>query len=333
MSAYTIVVPDSKALCRICGTNDSNLKLIEDFLGIPIFACGNELSVEEDDADAVRRFRFVIDSILDEIAQAPGELSDSDLIQSVLAGAIAPCPGQRQDTARISKDDHTFFEQNSILVPGAIRKVYPRTRGQASLVSMMRKNDIVIAEGPAGSGKTFLCISEALRLLLTRKVSGIVLTRPVVEAGESLGFLPGDLRDKLDPYTRPLYDAMNAILPRETVARLQENGMLETAPLAYMRGRTLGSAAVILDEAQNTTREQMKMFLTRLGEGSKMFITGDLTQVDLPRKLKSGLADATERLAGIEGIAICHLDAGDVVRSPLVRKIIHAYESETNEES
>ncbi len=325
MSAYTIVVPDSKALCRICGTNDSNLKLIEDFLGIPIFACGNELSVEEEDADAVRRFRFVIDSILDEIAQDPGELSDSDLIQSVLKS-------QCHESGRISADDHAFFEQNSILIPGAIRKVYPRTRGQATLVSKMRKNDIVIAEGPAGSGKTFLCICEALRLLLTRKVSGIVLTRPVVEAGESLGFLPGDLREKLDPYTRPLYDAMNAVLPRESVARLQENGMLETAPLAYMRGRTLSASAVILDEAQNTSREQMKMFLTRLGEGSKMFITGDLTQIDLPRRVKSGLSDATERLSGIEGIAICHLDSEDVVRSPLVRKIINAYEREKHEE-
>lgn len=326
MSAYTIVVPDSKALCRICGTNDRNLKLIEDFLGIPIFACGNELSVEEEDADAVRRFRFVIDSILDEIAQDSGELSDSDLIQSVLK---SQCPGP----GRTSADDHAFFEQNSIMVPGAIRKVYPRTRGQASLVSKMRKNDIVIAEGPAGSGKTFLCICEALRLLLTRKVSGIVLTRPVVEAGESLGFLPGDLHEKLDPYTRPLYDAMNAVLPRESVARLQENGMLETAPLAYMRGRTLSSSAVILDEAQNTSREQMKMFLTRLGEGSKMFITGDLTQIDLPRRVKSGLSDATERLAGIEGIAICNLDPEDVVRSPLVKRIINAYEDETHEES
>ncbi|MBQ6568611.1 MAG: PhoH family protein, partial [Treponema sp.] len=151
--------------------------------------------------------------------------------------------------------------------------------------------------------------------------------------GESLGFLPGDLHEKLDPYTRPLYDAMNAVLPRESVARLQENGMLETAPLAYMRGRTLSSSAVILDEAQNTSREQMKMFLTRLGEGSKMFITGDLTQIDLPRRVKSGLSDATERLAGIEGIAICHLDPEDVVRSPLVKRIINAYEDETHEES
>ncbi len=325
MSAYTIVVPDNEALCRICGTNDSNLKLIEDFLGIPIFACGNELSVEEDDVDAVRRFRFVIDSILDEIAQGCGELSDSDLIQSVLKS-------QCQVPGRVDADDHAFFESNCISVPGAARKVYPRTRGQARLVSMMRKNDIVIAEGPAGSGKTFLCICEALRLLLTHKMGGIVLTRPVVEAGESLGYLPGDLRDKLDPYTRPLYDAMNSILPREAVARLQENDMIETAPLAYMRGRTLNGSVIILDEAQNTTQEQMKMFLTRMGEGSKVFITGDLTQVDLPKRVGSGLSDALGRLAGIDGIATVHLDAEDVVRNPLVKKIIQAYGSERHEE-
>ncbi|MBQ9537894.1 MAG: PhoH family protein [Treponema sp.] len=327
MSAYTIVVPDNEALCRICGTNDSNLKLIEDFLGIPIFACGNELSVEENDTDAVRRFRFVIDSILDEIAQGSGELSDSDLIQSVLSGAIS-----HTSPERISSGDHAFFEQNSISVPGATRKVYPRTRGQAALVSMMRKSDIVIAEGPAGSGKTFLCICEALRLLLTHKISCVVLTRPVVEAGESLGYLPGDLNDKLDPYTRPLYDAMNSILHREAVARLQENGMIETAPLAYMRGRTLNSSAIILDEAQNTSPEQMKMFLTRMGDGSKLFITGDLTQVDLPRRVKSGLADAMERLEGLDGISMARLDAEDVVRNPLVKKIIKAYESERHEE-
>ena len=325
MSTYTIVVPDSKALGRICGTNDSNLKLIEDFLGIPIFACGNELSVEEEDGDAVRRFRFVIDSILDEIAQGTEELSDIDLIQSILK---AQCP----EAGRIGADDHAFFEHNCISVPGAVRKVYPRTRGQAALVAMMRKNDIVVAEGPAGSGKTFLCICEALKLLLTHKMRGIVLTRPVVEAGESLGYLPGDLKEKLDPYTRPLYDAMNSILPRETVARMQEGGLIETAPLAYMRGRTLENSVIILDEAQNTTKEQMKMFLTRLGEGSKAFITGDLTQVDLPRRITSGLEDAIGRLTGIDGIAIQHLDSEDVVRNPLVKQIIKAYERETHEE-
>lgn len=327
MPAYTIVVPDNNVLCRICGTNDSNLKLIENFLGIPIFACGNELSVEDGDIDAVRRFRFVIDSILDEIAQGCGELSDSDLIQSVLAGAIAPCA----DKGRLKAADHAFFEQNSICVPGATRRVYPRTRGQAQLVAMMRKNNVVIAEGPAGSGKTFLCICEALRLVLTHKMSGIVLTRPVVEAGESLGFLPGDLKEKLDPYMRPLYDAMHAVLPRETIAKMQENSIIETAPLAYMRGRTLNDSVIILDEAQNTTREQMKMFLTRMGEGSKVFVTGDLTQIDLPRRIPSGLADTISLLGSIDGIAIQHLDAEDVVRNPLVKQIIKAYESERNE--
>jgi phosphate starvation-inducible PhoH-like protein len=325
MSAYTIVVPDSKALYRICGTNDSNLKLIQDSLGIPIFAHGNELSVEEGDADVVRRFRFVIDSILDEIAMGQGELSDGDLIQSILK---AQCPG----SSRTSAEDHAFFEHNSISVPGAVRKVYPRTRGQAALVSRLRSCDIVLAEGPAGSGKTFLCICEALRLVLTHKMKSIVLTRPVVEAGENLGYLPGDLKEKLDPYTRPLYDAMNAILPREAVARMQDNDTIETVPLAYMRGRTLNNCVMVLDEAQNTTKEQMKMFLTRIGEGSKAFITGDLTQIDLPKKVGSGLTDAVDRLKGIDGIAIQHLDTEDVVRNPLVKQIILAYERGYHEE-
>lgn len=325
MSAYTIVVPDNNVLCRICGTNDSNLKLIEDFLGHPIFACGNELSVEASDVDCARRFRFVIDSILDEIAQGCNELSDRDLIQSVLK---AQCQG----SGHLTFDEHSFFEQNCISVPGATRKVYPRTRGQAELVSMMRKKDIVIAEGPAGSGKTFLCVCEALRLVLTHKMSGIILTRPVVEAGENLGFLPGDLKEKTDPYMRPLYDAMNAILPRETVAKMQENSIIETAPLAYMRGRTLNDSVIILDEAQNTTREQMKMFLTRMGEGSKVFVTGDLTQVDLPRRVESGLSNAMKILSSIDEIAIQHLDAEDVVRNPLVKQIIKAYERAKDEE-
>ncbi len=325
MSAYTIVVPDNNVLCRICGTNDRNLKLIENSLGIPIFACGNELSVEGEDVDAVRRFRFVIDSILDEIAQGCGELSDSDLIQSVLK---AQCPG----SGRLGDGDHAFFEQNSISIPGATRRIYPRTRGQAQLIALMRKNNIVIAEGPAGSGKTFLCICEALRLVLTHKMSGIILTRPVVEAGENLGFLPGDLKEKLDPYMRPLYDAMHDVLPRETIAKMQENSIIETAPLAYMRGRTLNDSVIILDEAQNTTKEQMKMFLTRMGEGAKVFVTGDLTQIDLPRRMPSGLADAIKLLSMINGIAIQHLDAEDVVRNPLVKQIIKAYESKKYEE-
>lgn len=325
MSAYTIVVPDNNVLCRICGTNDSNLKLIESFLGVPVFACGNELSVDGDNVDAARRFRFIMDSLLDEISSGSNDLSDTDLVRSVLQAELP-----QKD--RINARDHTLFEQHCISLPGGIRKVYPHTKGQAELVSLMRSCSVVIAEGPAGSGKTFFCVAEALRLVLSHKMSSIVLARPIVEAGESLGFLPGDLQEKIDPYMRPLYDAMNTLLPRETVAKMLESNIIEVAPLAYMRGRTLNDSVVILDEAQNATKEQMKMFLTRMGEGSKVFVTGDLSQIDLPRKVESGLPHAMKILSGIPDIAIKRLCAEDVVRSPLVKQIIQAYEDEKRQE-
>ena len=314
MPAYTIIVPDSDVLSRLCGTNDCNLRLIEEFLGLSIFAQGNELSVETDDPALQQQFNFIINRILDEFSDGTIAVTDGELIQSVLNNG---------DTG-----DHQFLTRYSIQIPGGTKKVYPRTKGQALLVHKMRTTDMVFACGPAGSGKTFLAVAEALKLLLSHKVNSIVLTRPVVEAGESLGFLPGDLNEKINPYIRPLYDAMGAVLPKETVKRLTDNGIIEVAPLAYMRGRTLNDCAVILDEAQNTSMEQMKMFLTRMGENSKVFITGDPTQVDLPKKMTSGLVHALEILKDVDGISIARLDSGDVVRNELVKKIIRAYENE-----
>nr|WP_318718754.1 PhoH family protein [uncultured Treponema sp.] len=314
MPAYTIIVPDSDVLSRLCGTNDCNLRFIEEFLGLSIFAQGNELSVETDDPALQQQFNFVINRILDEFSDGTIAVTDGELIQSVLNNG---------DTG-----DHQFLTRYSIQIPGGTKKVYPRTKGQALLVHKMRTTDMVFACGPAGSGKTFLAVAEALKLLLSHKVNSIVLTRPVVEAGESLGFLPGDLNEKINPYIRPLYDAMGAVLPKETVKRLTDNGIIEVAPLAYMRGRTLNDCAVILDEAQNTSIEQMKMFLTRMGENSKVFITGDPTQVDLPKKMTSGLVHALEILKDVDGISIARLDSGDVVRNELVKKIIRAYENE-----
>lgn len=314
MPAYTIIVPDSDVLSRLCGTNDCNLRLIEEFLGLSIFAQGNELSVETDDPALQQQFNFIINRILDEFSDGTIAVTDGELIQSVLNNG---------DTG-----DHQFLTRYSIQIPGGTKKVYPRTKGQALLVHKMRTTDMVFACGPAGSGKTFLAVAEALKLLLSHKVNSIVLTRPVVEAGESLGFLPGDLNEKINPYIRPLYDAMGAVLPKETVKRLTDNGIIEVAPLAYMRGRTLNDCAVILDEAQNTSIEQMKMFLTRMGENSKVFITGDPTQVDLPKKMTSGLVHALEILKDVDGISIVRLDSGDVVRNELVKKIIRAYENE-----
>lgn len=314
MPAYTIIVPDSDVLSRLCGTNDCNLRLIEEFLGLSIFAQGNELSVETDDPALQQQFNFIINRILDEFSDGTIAVTDGELIQSVLNNG---------DTG-----DHQFLTRYSIQIPGGTKKVYPRTKGQALLVHKMRTTDMVFACGPAGSGKTFLAVAEALKLLLSHKVNSIVLTGPVVEAGESLGFLPGDLNEKINPYIRPLYDAMGAVLPKETVKRLTDNGIIEVAPLAYMRGRTLNDCAVILDEAQNTSIEQMKMFLTRMGENSKVFITGDPTQVDLPKKMTSGLVHALEILKDVDGISIARLDSGDVVRNELVKKIIRAYENE-----
>ena len=201
-----------------------------------------------------------------------------------------------------------------------------KTMGQRLYINAMNRNDLVFGIGPAGTGKTFLAVVYAAKQLRKGNVKRIVLTRPAVEAGESLGFLPGDLKEKVDPYLRPLYDGLNTVLGREQSARFIERGIIEIAPLAYMRGRTLDDAFVILDEAQNTTHAQMKMFLTRLGFGSKMVVTGDPTQVDLPKGIKSGLKEATKKLSDVKGISILKLDQSDVVRHPLVSKIIDKYE-------
>lgn len=313
---YTIVLQDSDILSKVCGTNDSNLKLIENHLGVPVFTRGNEISIDSADEALQQEFRFIIDRITDEISDS-GE-SSFDMINSVLNTGF--------NSDGFSPDFNAG--RYAVAIPGSSRKIYPKTKNQAELVKAFRKSDLVFAEGPAGSGKTFLAVAEALRLVLSKKVASVILTRPVVEAGENLGFLPGDLDDKINPYLRPLYDSINACLPREIVHKLTENGIIETAPLAYMRGRTLNNCAVILDEAQNTTFEQMKMFLTRMGENSKVFVTGDTSQVDLPKKTQSGLSSALRILKDVDGISIVQLSGVDVVRSPLVRKIVAAYERE-----
>ncbi len=312
-SQYTIVLPDSGILAQVCGTNDSNLQLIENHLGVPVYMMGNELSVDTSNTEIHQQFKFIIDRIVDEISES-GE-SSSELVTSILNTGI---------------DDRTNFNasENAISIPGGNHRIYPKTRNQCELIKAFRKNDLVFATGPAGSGKTFLAIAEALRLVLSHKANKIILTRPIVEAGESLGFLPGDLQEKVNPYLRPLYDSMNACVPHDIMHRLTENDIIETAPLAYMRGRTLNNCVVILDEAQNTTTEQMKMFLTRMGENSKVFVTGDITQVDLPKRIPSGLVHALKVLKGVPEISFVQLEGCDVVRSELVRKIVQAYENE-----
>ena len=309
MSEYTIVVPDNNIISCVCGTNDSNLRLIEESLGVSVFTRGNELSIDDSDKEICQKFQFIIDRIVDEVND--GGLNSEDIVMSVLNT-------QKQVNA----------DEISISVPGSIKKIYPRSQHQAEYINLLQTKDMVFCTGSAGSGKTYLAVAEALRLVLSHKKNKLIITRPVVEAGESLGFLPGDLEQKINPYLRPLRDAMEAIISVETVRRLTEAGIIEVAPLAYMRGRTLNNAVIILDEAQNTSCSQMKMFLTRMGENSKMFITGDPTQTDLPKKTASGLVHSISVLYKIEDIGFMELTAEDVVRNRLVKKIVRAYENE-----
>lgn len=309
MSEYTIVVPNNEILSYVCGTNDKNLKLIEEHLGVPVFTRGNELSISDCDEELCQKFQFIVDRIVDEIQS--GEKNGEDIVLSVL-----------------NTNHRAKMDEICIQIPGAIRKVYARSQNQANYIQMLQTKDMVFCVGSAGSGKTFLAVAQALYLILTHKKNKMIITRPVVEAGENLGFLPGDLEQKIDPYLRPLRDAMEMLLPVETVKRLFEVGIVEVAPLAYMRGRTLNNSVLILDEAQNTTYEQLKMFLTRMGDNSKVFITGDPTQIDLPKKINSGLMKSIGILYKIDDIGFMELTADDVVRNPLVKKIVKAYEND-----
>jgi phosphate starvation-inducible PhoH-like protein len=232
-----------------------------------------------------------------------------------------------------------FIPNDSMIqIPHGFKRVYPRSKNQAFYINEMRTNEICFCVGPAGTGKTYLAIAHALQMLLSKKMRKLVLTRPVVEAGENLGFLPGDLYQKVDPYLRPLHDAMESLIPFEVINRMMdETRGMEIAPLAYMRGRSLNECMIILDEAQNTTKEQMKMFLTRIGSGARAVITGDITQIDLPRKTDSGLLHAIKILNNsqekIEGLNFSFLHTIDVVRNPIIKKIIQAYDSEIQEQT
>ncbi|MDD5930732.1 MAG: PhoH family protein [Spirochaetales bacterium] len=314
MNEYTIVVPDNSVLACVCGTNDRNLQLIEQHLGVPVFTKGNELSVHCDAPDICQKFQFIVDRIVDEIQL--GGFDSEEVVLSVL------------NTDKKVPDNGKTSGELCIIVPGSHKKVYPRTQNQSDYIRLLQNHDMVFCSGSAGSGKTFLAVVYALSLVLAHKKNKLVITRPVVEAGESLGYLPGDLKDKIAPYLRPLRDAMEAVIPPESVKKLFESEVIEVAPLAYMRGRTLSDSVVILDEAQNTTIAQMKMFLTRMGENSKVIITGDLSQIDLPKKQTSGLLHALNILHNIDDIGFMELTAEDVVRNQLVKRIVRAYENE-----
>lgn len=300
-------------LMNLFGTSDKNLKLIEEELNISVTTRGETIKITGEEAD-IELAKAVIDQLLF-LAKKGITIGGRDV---TLALAMA-----KKGTLEYLED--LYKEEITKNAKG--KPIRVKTLGQRQYVHSIRNNDLVFGIGPAGTGKTYLAVVLAVHALKNNQIKRIILTRPAVEAGESLGFLPGDLKEKVDPYLRPLYDALYDVLGAEHTERLIERGTIEIAPLAYMRGRTLDDAFVILDEAQNTTGAQMKMFLTRLGFGSKMVITGDKTQIDLPKGVQSGLIEVESILKGISGIDFVYLEQSDVVRHPLVAKIITAYDN------
>ncbi|MDN4525435.1 PhoH family protein [Fictibacillus fluitans] len=303
---------DQGEALALFGPNDAFLNIIEDKLSVTIVTRGEDISVTGAD-DAVLKVEDVLIVLLGLIRKGI-HISERDIVYAV------------QLAERGMLDEITELYQQEITTNVKGKPIRVKTLGQRHYVTAMKKGDLVFGIGPAGTGKTYLAVVMAVAALKEGRIKKIVLTRPAVEAGESLGFLPGDLKEKVDPYLRPLYDALHDLLGMEHTERLIERGTIEIAPLAYMRGRTLDECFVILDEAQNTSPEQMKMFLTRLGFGSRMVITGDLTQIDLPRGKESGLKVAERTLNGVPGIQFIFLKQLDVVRHPLVQRIISAYE-------
>ncbi|MEG0874757.1 MAG: PhoH family protein [Clostridiales bacterium] len=317
MKELIISLGDEQMVSAILGQRDHNLNLIEKALLANIMVRGNEVHLSGSEEER-KRARNVFEH-LKTLAKAKVEINDN-----VINYAIANADKSGSSVAE-------SLTGNIYTTPRG-KQIKPRTLGQKKYVDALEKNDIVFSIGPAGTGKTYLGVVMAVLALKRKEVRRIVLTRPAVEAGEKLGFLPGDLQDKVDPYLRPLYDAMYDILGSDTATKFMEKGIIEVAPLAYMRGRTLDDAFIILDEAQNTTPQQMKMFLTRIGFGSKAVITGDITQIDLGPLEYSGLINAQKVLKNVSGIEFSYLSYVDVVRHPLVQKIINAYEREEKNE-
>ena len=312
MSERTVSVERVEDLIAVFGSFDENIRRIEEALGVNIINRGEELKVVGDVEAADKAVR-TLEGLMQLAAR--GEVIDEQRVRYLLTLVQE---GNDDQVAKIAKD--------VVCISAKGKPIKAKTVGQQNYMKAIQKNTITIGVGPAGTGKTYLAVAAAVAAFRERQVNRIILTRPAVEAGERLGFLPGDLQNKVDPYLRPLYDALFDMLGAETFQKYQERGSIEVAPLAYMRGRTLDDSFIILDEAQNTTREQMKMFLTRLGFGSKIVITGDVTQIDLPDDKVSGLKDAVRVLENVKDIAICRLTSADVVRHALVQEIINAYE-------
>lgn len=317
-TTHTIEFDDNQRLSALVGAEDQHLRFIESRLGVDISLRGNIISVKGADPEAT--FAKTVLTYL--YAQLPRikEIKTEDMDEAL-----------RLASAMVNVDDPMqkgFSQKDSVSIPTKRKVVFPKSANQAGYIEAMQQHELVFGVGPAGTGKTYLAVAMAVSMLLEGKIDRIILSRPAVEAGEKLGFLPGDMREKVDPYLRPLYDALNDLLPGDQVIKRLSTGEIEIAPLAFMRGRTLSNAFVILDEAQNTTAMQMKMFLTRLGPNSRMVVTGDLTQVDLPYGVKSGLKDALHILHNVEGVGITFFNDEDVIRHPLVARIVRAYQDQ-----
>ncbi|MGR3503821.1 PhoH family protein [Pseudaestuariivita sp.] len=309
--------PDNRLLIDLCGEFDRNLADIEHKTGVQILRRGNQLAIYGE-PDARAEAEAVLTALYDRL-EAGREVEPADVDRELrMGGADEAAPAHQLE----------MFQGGKVEIKTRKKTVEPRTDAQKAYVQNLFKHEMAFGIGPAGTGKTYLAVAVGVSMLAGGQVDRIILSRPAVEAGEKLGYLPGDMKDKVDPYMQPLYDALNDFVPAKQLQKLMEDKRIEIAPLAFMRGRTLSRAFVVLDEAQNATAMQMKMFLTRLGEGSRMVITGDRSQVDLPRGVQSGLRDAEHILRHIKGISFSYFTAKDVVRHPLVAAIIEAYEAE-----
>ena len=310
-TAMELTFPDNDLAARLFGVHHGHLARMEQVLGVQLQARGNQVGVSGP-AEACDQAAQTLEALYERLID--GRDIAMDDVDAMLRLVSAPAPSNVAADAALT-------------VKTRKRQVSPRSPVQADYLRNIDDNDLVFGLGPAGTGKTYLAVAKAVERLISGQVDRIILSRPAVEAGEQLGFLPGDMQEKVDPYLRPLYDALHDMMPSEQVAKRLESGEIEVAPLAFMRGRTLAHAFVILDEAQNTTAVQMKMFLTRLGENARMVVTGDLSQVDLPRGTRSGLRDAVETLDDVKGVGFTHFTEKDVVRHPLVSRIVRAYDA------
>ncbi|TCO72090.1 PhoH family protein [Rhodovulum euryhalinum] len=312
--------PDNRLLIDLCGEFDRNLAQVEHKLGVHILRRGNLLAVVGE-GSARGRAASVLQQLYARLEAGKG-VDAGDIDGTIRLGDSADGTGTQPG------DQLEMFQRGRVEIHTRRKLIEPRTEAQKAYVRALYENELCFGIGPAGTGKTYLAVAVAVNMFIGGHVDRIILSRPAVEAGERLGFLPGDMKEKVDPYMQPLYDALNDFLPGKQAAKLIEEKRIEIAPLAFMRGRTLANAFVVLDEAQNATTMQMKMFLTRLGEGSRMAVTGDRSQVDLPRGVASGLADAERLLTGIEKISFSYFTSKDVVRHPLVARIIEAYDAD-----